>query len=611
MKRILSALFAVVLCVSAFSACGSDGGDKTVQTTAASSPVIDDGKLVIAAGGISDYSIILPSDRSTVVEDFAESVQALIQEKAGAELALSDDSAEAGAYEILIGGTNREESAQAMEQIGEYDYIVTLIGEKLVIYAPSVNDYKTALSYLKNILGTDSRFALPVDLCHRGNKITTFVADEKIDGNTQIDITVTPYNNQAQVGLFVGDPSDKGMFGYSGYCLIATKNTLTLYEMGSGLKEMASKNIKGVASDKEMKLRLEIDGTILRAYLLDDAEGFTPWPEFELAVPKCTDSSIGYVELSGHGCVYGDFAVSYPESGQPSGITYTNAIYDEYADPDVLLYDGTYYLYATGGSGYMYHTSKDLVNWKKGGIAVKPNLWGITKNYWAPDVEYINGKFYMVVSCDEHLGIAVSDSPKGPFSALHENVLYDSSIDGHLFVDDDGTVYLYYVSWRSGHTYGIYGVQLDENMQPIADTEKLLITATQSWETQQSPVAEGPYMLKHNGIYYLTYSGSHYESIHYAVGYATSDSPLGKYKKYDLNPIMKGNTQIHGTGHHCITTTPDGSEMVIVYHCHNSLTAVQVRKICIDRIRFSPVEGEMDRLEVYGPTVVQQQGPIQ
>lgn len=609
MKRILSALLTAVLCVSMFSSCTTGVSDSGTGQTTTTSPDIDDGKLVIAAGGISDYSIILPSSASYNVESFATNVQTLIQETSGIELPLSDDSAEVGTYEILIGETNRNETAQAMEQLGEYDYIVTVIGKKLVIYAASVNDYKTALSYLKNSLGADSIFALPADLCYKGNKITTFVADETISGNTQIDITVTPYNNQAQVGLFIGEPYDIGMFGYYGYCLIATKNTLTLYEVGKGLSEMASKNIKGVKSGEDMKLRLTVEGRILRAYLLDDAEGVTPWPEFEFVVTKCADYSIGYVELSGHGTAYSDFQITFYDDEQTSGATYTNAVYNDYADPDVLLYDGTYYLYATGGSGFEVHTSKDLVNWKKRGQAVTPDLWGITKNYWAPDVEYINGKFYMVVSCDEHLGIAVSDSPLGPFTALHENVLYDRTIDGHLFVDDDGTVYLYYVSWRS--TYGIYGVQLDENMKPIARTEKLLITPTESWEQQQSPITEGPFMLKHNGIYYLTYSGSHYESIDYAVGYATSDSPLGTYKKYAYNPIMKGNSQIHGTGHHCITTAPDGSEMIIVYHCHNSLTAVQQRKICVDRIRFSPVEGEMDRLEVYGPTVVKQPNPVQ
>lgn len=80
-------------------------------------------------------------------------------------------------------------------------------------------------------------------------------------------------------------------------------------------------------------------------------------------------------------------------------------------------------------------------------------------------------------------------------------------------------------------------------------------------------------------------------------------------KKYEHNPILVGNSQIHGVGYHSIVTIPESGEMWMVYHCHNSLTQVQERKICIDRMRFSSVEGEIDRLEVYGPTVTPQPYP--
>ena len=139
----------------------------------------------------------------------------------------------------------------------------------------------------------------------------------------------------------------------------------------------------------------------------------------------------------------------------------------------------------------------------------------------------------------------------------------------------------------------------------MPSAKRLVIKPTEAWEKDGGTVTEGPFMLLHDGVYYLTYSGSHYVSPRYAVGYATSDSPLGDYEKYDLNPIMVGNTYVHGTGHHCIVTDKHG-EMWIVYHCHNSVMQVQVRRLCIDRIRFSPVKGEIDRLEVYGPTVTPQ-----
>lgn len=554
-----------------------------------------------------DYKIIYPASASQSLKDFAQNAADLMKEVLGVELSVLDDSSAVSDKEILVGETNREESEAAKEKLGEGDeYVVAAIGKKLVIYATSSARYTTVLSYLSSSLITGANKIIASDFCHTGNKISVFTLDEKVEGKTRVDITLTPDSIRSEAGIFVGNEYANAPFGYRGYALIASQNAITLYEITSKLSQMASRKINCFKAGDDIKLRLEVDGYKIGAYLLDDCEGVEPWPEFELKTSDTEDYSVGFVELSGNGAKYRDLSVTYPEKEDTTGKKYyTNSIYDDYADPDVLYFNGKYYLYGTGGSGYIAHSSSDLVNWKKENTVLEPNLWGITKNYWAPDLECINGKIYMVVTCDEHLGITVSDSPLGPFTPVSDTFLYDRAIDGHLFVDDDQKIYLYYVSLNA---YGIYGVQLDGNMQPCSPTRRL-ITPTEDWEKHEGDVVEGPYMLKHNGMYYLTYSGSHYKSADYAVGYATSNKPLGTFKKYDLNPIMKGNTQIHGTGHHCITTTPDGKEMLIVYHCHNSLTKVEVRKICIDRIRFAPVEGDIDRLEVYGPTVTKQERP--
>lgn len=427
----------------------------------------------------------------------------------------------------------------------------------------------------------------------------------KISG-TAITVTALSPSNRAQPAVYVGIQKDGTFLGNEGYCFAVERDRAVLYYAGTELTELASRKIAGVSRDKELKLRVEIEGKVIRCFVLDDAEGVTPWPEIELNVRSCEGYSVGCVDLAKKETTFENLKITYytPTVYEK---TYTNPIYDSLADPEVVYKDGTFYMYGTGGMGYGVHTSADLVNWGRRGTAVYGTLWNITKNYWAPDIEYVDGKYYMAVTCDEKLGLAVSDSLMGPFLAVGEAPLYNRTIDGHIFVDDDGKRYLYYVSWDG--PYGIYGVELDENMQPIAETATLLIQATDPWEQTEGSVAEGPYMLKHNGLYYLTYSGSGYTGIYYAVGYAVSDSPLGTYKKYQQNPILVGNTQIHGVGHHCIITIPETGEMWMVYHCHNSLTEVQERKICIDRMRFCPVAGDIDRLEVYGPTVTPQPYP--
>ena len=115
------------------------------------------------------------------------------------------------------------------------------------------------------------------------------------------------------------------------------------------------------------------------------------------------------------------------------------------------------------------------------------------------------------------------------------------------------------------------------------------------------PVNEAPYMILHNGLYYLTYSGSHCEA-EYSSGYAVSDSPLGTYRKYENNPILKPNDRVHGVGHHCITWSPDHSEMFIVYHRHYDLTRMSPRRVCVDKIHFEKQENGPDILVVDGPT---------
>ena len=78
------------------------------------------------------------------------------------------------------------------------------------------------------------------------------------------------------------------------------------------------------------------------------------------------------------------------------------------------------------------------------------------------------------------------------------------------------------------------------------------------------------------------------------------------FEKYENNPIMQSNTLVHGAGHHGIVSSPDGSEMFIVYHCHSSLTKTEPRRLCIDRIHFTKDDAGKTVLEVYGPTITPQ-----
>lgn len=276
--------------------------------------------------------------------------------------------------------------------------------------------------------------------------------------------------------------------------------------------------------------------------------------------------------------------------------TFQNPVKLDMADPDVLYWQGTYYLYGTSygvsqGNYYEVYSSKDLVNWEYQGICLQ-NACGISSAYWAPDVKERDGKFYMLFTANQNIGMAIADSPLGPF--VPTGFLIEGSIDGHIFFDDDGKGYIYYVSWRDGHEYALYGCELDSDLvTPKLETEVMVLKASAPYECNMGGILEAPYMLKKDGVYYLTYSGSHYESPFYCVAYATSTNPLTGFVRYKNNPILVGDgVTVSGTGHHCITTSPDGKQMFILYHTHNSVTQIHPRNIAIGKIRFDTLNKE-------------------
>lgn len=279
----------------------------------------------------------------------------------------------------------------------------------------------------------------------------------------------------------------------------------------------------------------------------------------------------------------------------------------EGADPFVLVHEGRYYLYSTNSDdGFKVFVSDDMASWTDMGYCLKKGDVIGERWFWAPEIVEKDGRFYMVYVAEEHLAIAVADSPLGPFVQEEKKWLSEEkAIDGHFFVDDDGRVYLYYVRFDNGNV--IYMSTLIDNFSTLDEkNEVFLLRADTEWELHDCEVAEGPFVLKHKGKYYLTYSANHTRSEYYAIGYAVSDSPYGPFKKYENNPILHKTDEVNGTGHHSFVRSANGKELICVYHCHNSKTRFQPRLVCIDRATFEPVEGGDDILVVHGPTTTPQ-----
>lgn len=264
------------------------------------------------------------------------------------------------------------------------------------------------------------------------------------------------------------------------------------------------------------------------------------------------------------------------------------------ADPYIMLYEGKYYAYGTGGTtagkGFACFSSNDLRKWVREGQALSDSnsygSWG----FWAPEVYYVKSKkkFYLFYSVEEHICVATADSPQGPFKQDTKQPLWnEKSIDASLFIDDDGTPYLYFVRFTDGNV--IWVAQMNNDLASIRqETLKECIKAEGVWELSPdipAKVVEGPSVLKKNGVYYLIYSANHFESINYGIGYTTSDKPIGPWVKYKGNPILQRANGLVGTGHGTPFYCKD-NVWRYVFHAHWSVNKVRPRISFVKKLNF-------------------------
>lgn len=290
-------------------------------------------------------------------------------------------------------------------------------------------------------------------------------------------------------------------------------------------------------------------------------------------------------------------------------------------DPFVYEHDGIYYLTGTTnlpeGQGFSYYTSPDLIHWTyKGVLYRKPTNHVGKDSFWAPEVKFYQGKFYMTYSCNvPSVGLletclAVSDHPWGPFKDLYTPwVSFGYSvIDADIFVDDDQTPYLYFS--KNDNEDGIamgrnYVVKLKEDLSGVDGVPALISEASQEWEKvnwAKNRCNEGPFVFKKNNTYYMTYSANDTGYGFYGVGVATAKHPLGPWTKYADNPLMTTDLSksISSPGHNSIVTAPDGT-MYIIYHRHADAHVAKPnwdRVVCMDKLYID----EQGKLKVEGPT---------
>lgn len=306
------------------------------------------------------------------------------------------------------------------------------------------------------------------------------------------------------------------------------------------------------------------------------------------------------------------------------GHTYRNPVFaSNFPDPFVLKVGGVYYAYGTSAGSQPWEAlnhefpilrSTDLVHWRYVADAfTSAPAWGFG-DWWAPDVAVRAGTYYMYyvghsVANGQHcIGVATAKTPIGPFtdhgSLACSDLTGQGYIDPNPFIDGNGKAYLYLSVDNPYHSISV--IPLAADLLHIAGPRKQLFTLSQPWEHGPNfSTVEGPFMVKHAGIYYLFYSGNDWNHD-YAMGYATSTSPLGPFTKYRGNPILHGTSAVTGPGGGSLFQGPNGGWW-LAYHAWTGGPGDSnggVRNLRID-----PVTWRHGVVVVRGPTTTPEPAP--
>jgi hypothetical protein len=279
------------------------------------------------------------------------------------------------------------------------------------------------------------------------------------------------------------------------------------------------------------------------------------------------------------------------------------------ADPTARVFNNKVYLYPSHDivppagqrqdwfcmEDYHVFSSENLTDWTDHGVIVTQNKvpWVKPNSYsmWAPDCVYKDGKYYFYFPSNPAsgmgfgIGVAVADSPEGPFIPEPEPIKGINGIDPCVLLASDGNAYIF---WGAGRC-----AKLKPNMKELADdtpTEKVKwgdrefeMKGVNCLKGLPSRQAEGPFAFEYNGNYYLTYP--YVRNNTEVLGYAMSKNPMGPYEYKGL--IMPEHENGCWTNHHSIINYK--GQWYLFYH-QNAFSPKddKRRSVQIERLYFNP-----------------------
>lgn len=284
-------------------------------------------------------------------------------------------------------------------------------------------------------------------------------------------------------------------------------------------------------------------------------------------------------------------------------------------DPQILLYEGKYYCYATNcdhfSTGFSVWVSDDMKNWSEEIPCFSAiEAWG-KSHFWAPEVVYHNGKFVMHYTAMSReleslrMGVAVSDSPTGPFKDALGKPIFDlgyATIDGSVLVCDEGNFFYYSRDCSENVVDGIrtsqlYCVRLNNELTEAIGEHVLVSTPSEPFEKKSIDMNilwnEGPCVVKIGDKYVMNYSANCYATNDYAICVSVSDSPMGPFKKSANNPVLSCREDLFGSGHNAFFNGKDGKLYTSFHIQTNPENPSGDRRVVIGKVDFDVKNGDI------------------
>lgn len=298
------------------------------------------------------------------------------------------------------------------------------------------------------------------------------------------------------------------------------------------------------------------------------------------------------------------------------------------ADPSGIEYNGRLYLFCSHdtfsperGYGYFMNditciSTDDMKNWTDHGevFSIKDAKWG-PRLTWAPCVVIRDGKFYLYYgNGDQGIGVAISDSPIGPYVDNNNGpiidfqtpgvLLYDENhqliknrkdtpgaikgsenwgmwcFDPSVFVDDNEQAYLYF---GGAHPNNSRIINLKRNMIEVDGA---------AIKPNTPGFFEASFVHKYNGKYYYSYAG-HFFGFPASIEYVMSNEPMKGFCHPEIAlPNPPANDGFNN--HHSIFQFK--GEWYIAYHnrqvayengVQDQRSREYMRSVCIDRLYYN------------------------